>query len=257
MKGLKKVLLIPDCHRPYYHKRAYNLMLEVAKDVGVDSIYLLGDYADFYSVSSHPKDIRLYKLLENEVQDVNEGLDDLDKLFPKAKKTYICGNHEHRLARKILNDAGTLFGLVTWYELFDLDKRKNWTWVEYSNSQVTRIEGSALRARHEPLSTGQNAARLTSSKALCSIAFAHTHRIEEASITGIDGKSHVSFSCGWLGNLMYREVYSYLKNVAQWQLGFGIVYVDPKTGFFYHNKIHILEKGRKLSCVFNGKRFAS
>jgi hypothetical protein len=38
-------------------------------------------------------------------------------------------------------------------------------------------------------------------------------------------------------------------------LGFGIVSVDPKTKLFYHQKIHILEVGGKLSCMVNGKRF--
>jgi hypothetical protein len=95
-------------------------------------------------------------------------------------------------------------------------------------------------------------ARVTASKALCSVVFGHTHRIEESHIVGLDGRNHVSFSVGWLGDKKKDKIFDYVKNHWQWQLGFGLVYVDTSNGYFYHHKIHILDN---YTCVFDGKVF--
>ena len=75
---VKKALIIPDCHIPYEDKRAYDLMLEVAKDVDPDEIVILGDYADFYAVNSHGKDAELGgSVLMDEVFEVIQRLKEL------------------------------------------------------------------------------------------------------------------------------------------------------------------------------------
>ena len=100
----KTALVIPDCHIPYHDERAYNLMIQVAQDLGhIDEIVILGDYADFYAINSHGKDPDIQHLLEDEVYEVIEKLKQLNKLFPTAKKVFICGNHEYRLDRYIKN----------------------------------------------------------------------------------------------------------------------------------------------------------
>ena len=259
MEGLSCAILIPDTHRKWHHVRAYNLMLEVAsflgekKNGGLKGIYILGDYADFYFASGHgPKHPKLLNTTVEEVESVNEGLDELDKLFPSAKKVYIEGNHENRLTRFCQNKCPELFGYVDAKELFKINGRPGWTWIPYGPAQRVSILGSKLYARHEPLGTS---AKATSTRALCSVVYGHIHRIEESHIVGLDGTNHVSFSVGWLGDKRKDEIFGYIKGHAQWQLGFGIVYVDQSTGLFYHNKIHILERGNKLTCVVNGKRF--
>jgi hypothetical protein len=71
----------------------------------------------------------------------------------------------------------------------------------------------------------------------------------------MDGTNHVAFSVGWLGDKNQDLIFNYVKNHHQWQLGFGLVYVNEKTRYFYHQKIHILEQGNKYSCVVNGKLY--
>lgn len=222
--------------------------MNCAAGLGVNEVTLLGDYADMYNVSSHAKDPRLFQLLTDEIEDVLNGLDELDQAFPRARKTYIEGNHEFRLERYLIDKAPALFGVTDLEHLFKLNSRPNWRFVPYTPHQRHMILGSKLAARHEPLA---NSAQLTSKKALCNLVFGHVHRIEESHIVGLDGTNHVSFSVGWLGNKAHRA-FSYVKNYWQWQLGFGIVHVDPKTKNFYHQKIHILED---YSCVANGKRY--
>lgn len=247
---LKLALLIPDCHRPWHDKRAYSLMIQVAKHLKPDGIYIMGDYADTYNLSGHgPKDPRIIETLKDEVDDVNAGLDELDKLFPYAKKYYISGNHEFRMARYIQNRCPEIFGFVDCVELFKINQRKNWTWINYGPTQKTRVLESKLFIRHEPIGSS---AKATASKALCSIAWGHTHKIEESHITGLNGEEHVAFSCGWLGQKKADEIFGYCKSHQQWQLGFGLVYVDPVTKNFYHQIIHILDN---YTCVAGGRIF--
>lgn len=246
---MKKALLIPDTHRPFHDRKAYNLMLKVAQDVKPDEIVILGDYADFYSVSSHAKDPRIPQMLIDEVNDVLDGLAEIDKIWPDAKKIFIEGNHEYRLERYLCERAPALFGVTSTEHLLQLAGRINWRFVPYGPNQKHKILNSFLSARHEPLGT---TAKATASKALCSVVYGHIHRIEESHIVGLDELNHVSFSVGWLGDKTKDQVFSYVKGHWQWQLGFGLVYVDPASRYFYHQKVHILDN---YTCVVNGKLY--
>lgn len=247
---LKVALIIPDTHIPYHDKRAYKLMLKVAKYLNPDEITVLGDYADFYCISSHPRSPAVKRrLLLEEVTEVNRHLDQLDNLFPKARKVFIEGNHEHRLERYLEQKAPELLGVTSTEHIFDLNRRKNWRFVPYGPNQLHKILGSYLHAKHEP---SGNSAQVAARKALCSLVYGHIHRIEESHVVGLLGTNHVCFSVGWLGDKSQDKVYGYVKGHHQWQLGFGIAYVDPKTGYFYHEKIHILDN---YTCVVNGKIF--
>lgn len=246
---LKVGLLIPDTHRPYHDRLAYKLMIKVAKDISPDEIVILGDYADFYSVMSHQKDPRVMNMLIDEVEDVNAGLDELDDLFPRAKKIFIEGNHCYRLERYLSDRAPALFGITSTEHLLNINRRSNWKFVGYGPNQRHKVLNSYLTARHEPLASS---AKATASKALCSLVYGHIHRIEESHLVGLDGSNHVCFSVGWLGDKKQDKIFSYVKGHHQWQLGFGIVYVDEKTGYFYHTKVHIMDD---YSCVVNGKKY--
>lgn len=249
---LKLSVLIPDSHVPYHDKKAFKLlkkvMLHYKKDIA--EIVILGDYADFFAVNSHGKHPKLMHTLEEEVDGVKKELDWLDHNFPRAKKVFIEGNHEYRLARFIYNNAPALFGTTSTEGILEFHKRPNWKFIHYTPQQAYKVMGSYLTARHEPLASS---AKATASKALCSLTYGHIHRIEESHLVGLDGTNHVCFSVGWLGDKRIDEVYSYVKGHHQWQLGFGLVWVDTKTRYFYHNKVHILDN---YTCVIDGKIFS-
>jgi len=249
--SLKCALLIPDTHRPFHDKRAYNLMLEVACSLKeqLAEVCILGDYADFYSVSSHAKNPSSVQMLQDEIIDILAGLQEIDDLFPDAKKVFIEGNHEFRLERYLCNQAPALFGVTSTELLLDFDKRPHWKFVPYGPNQSHQILGSKLTARHEPLASS---AKATASKALCSLVYGHIHRIEESHLVGLDGTNHVCFSVGWLGDKRKDKIFDYVKGHHQWQLGFGLAWIDTSTGYFYHQKIHILDN---YTCVVNGKLF--
>lgn len=257
--NLKCALLVPDCHISYHDKKAYKLMLNVAKNIydgklfenlTLDEIVILGDYADFYAVNSHGKHPQLMHLLKEEVNSVNFHLDELDSAFPLSKKVFISGNHEARLERFIEQNCPTLFGLTSVQSLFEFHRRTNWTFVEYGPRQLYRVLDSKLYARHEPFS--MTSAGASVKKSMINLVFGHTHRIEEATTCDALGTPYMNFSVGWLGDINREKIFDYVKTRPNWELGFGLVFVDPKTKFFYHEKIRILGN---YTCVVGGKVF--
>lgn len=252
--SLKAAILWPDTHVHWEHVRACKLVLQVMSHLGsqLHGLYLLGDFADFYFASGHgPKHPQLLNTTVKEVEAVRTWLNNFDKLFPDIKKVYIEGNHENRLTRFLQNKAPELFGYVSAKELFEIDKRPRWNWVPYEPNQRTKVLESKLWARHEPFGP---TAKATAARALCSVAYGHIHRIQQEYVVGLDGTSHVAFCPGWLGQRR-AEIFNYVKGHAQWQLGFSIVWVDTDSGLFYPEIVQILEVGKRVSCVVNGKRF--
>lgn len=227
-------------------------MLRIAQRVRPDEVVIMGDYADFYAVQMHgPRHPSLLHDLKEEIDDVNVGLDELDALFPKAKKVYVCGNHETRLERFLVAQALPIHGLYTLSTLFKMDRRRNWSWIHYNSDQRYRLLNSGLYVRHEPFATTPKA---SIQRALCSHAYGHVHRIEEANAVSLDQRHLVAFCCGWLGDRR-MDVFKYLKTTAQWQLGFAVVYVDEATGTFFHEIIRIREDDDSgtVSAIFDGK----
>lgn len=236
---VKRALVIPDCHIPYEDKRAYDLMLEVAQDFDPDEIVILGDYADFYAINSHGKDADMLGIkLIDEIHEVWARLDELQLLFPNAKKVFIEGNHEYRLARYINQKAPDLFGLVDTSSILNLEER-GFHFVPYSPNQKYHILGSSLIARHEPLSGGKHVAQNTVEKAMHSVIFGHTHRIQEAQTVTIHGENLRGISCGWLGD-SGSSVMQYVRSHHQWAHAFSLVTLLPDGTWFNHLK-HIID----------------
>lgn len=242
----KRALIIPDCHIPFEDKKAYELMLKCADDVQPDEVVILGDYADFFNVTAHPKELDISTDLIDEVDAVQARLMELRAMFPKAKIVYIQGNHEFRLERYIRDKARELFGVVTIDTLLNL-KALNIHHVPYGPNQKYHVLGSKLIARHEPISGGTHVAHGTVVKALSSVIFGHTHRLQESQIVAIDGGNYRGISAGWLGDSSH-SVMSYVKNHHQWALGFSIVTVLP-CGNWYNQLVHIID----YKCQVDGK----
>lgn len=243
---MKTALIIPDTHIPFEDQRAYALMLKVGKYVRPDEVVILGDYLDFYSVMSHPKDVTLSKLtLQREVECGQKRLREIAKTFPKATKVYIEGNHEYRLARYLRDRAPDLFGLIDLPDILGLKPLK-FKWIPYGPEQKYKVLNSKLYARHEPI--GPNA-RTTATRSMCSLIYGHIHSIEESQVVALDGSNYRAISVGWLGD-QRQAAFNYVHNHAQWAKGFGIVKVLP-NGNWFNTTVHIIDN----KCVYGGKLF--
>lgn len=254
-KAMRIVLLIPDTHRPYHDRRAYNLMIRIFQEIvskyqhiAEFEIVILGDYADFYAVNSHGRSPQMLHVLQTEVDDVNAGLDELDLLFPFAKKVFIEGNHEDRLSRYLSDKAPALFGITSTEHLFKLNQRPNWSFISWTPGQQYNVGGSKLIARHRPLATN---AKGGLSKGVVNLVCGDIHKIEESNLVGLDGVEYTYFTVGWLGDKRNDKVFGYTNGHQQWQLGFGLVLIDEATKEFHKHICHI----KNYSCEVIGKIF--
>lgn len=243
--AIKRAVIIPDCHIGIdldgslsHDVKAIALLMDVITDLAPYYVYILGDFADFHSVSSHDKDPGITSIIKDEVYHVHEVLSKIHAI----EKHFICGNHEFRLERKIAKDCPGLFGMVNLQDILKLDQY-GFTFHPYGPNQLVQVGSTNLYARHEPYSRSPEA---SGRKSLCNIISGHNHTINRSIVVSATGESYESISCGSLVNIGH-PVFSYLKTKANWQTGFGVVTILPDNSWFYEQ---VQIKGGR--CLFDG-----
>jgi predicted phosphodiesterase len=231
---LEKILFIPDCHVPYHDKDAFNLMLKAGKAFKPDHAIILGDFADFYGVSSHSKDPNRALKLKEEIESTKEALDLIVNLGAK-NNVFVSGNHEDRLERYLRDKAPELFNFISIPKILEL-KEKGFKYTPYKQAykigklNVTHDTGVAGRfAHYKALDTFQH-----------NIIIGHTHRIGYAVEGDAQGQRHLGAMFGWLGDVNEIDYMHQVKARKEWSLGFGIGYLDTKTGVVYLNPVPII-----------------
>ena len=120
-----KVLVLPDLHVPYtnmdYIKEAYAFNKKYKADIVVQ----LGDFFDFYNLSSYAKSTDADSARE-ELEAARKQVKIIAKMFPKM--TILKGNHEDRLNRRA-NEAGIPPAYVrTAFEV--VDAPSGWNYID-------------------------------------------------------------------------------------------------------------------------------
>lgn len=246
-KPLEPMLIVHDAHVPYHDERAWQLMLAVGRAIKPKHLIVNGDLADFYAVSSHSKDPRRVKGLDEELVIVNEKLDELDALKAENKQ-FVAGNHEDRLTRYLQDKAPELFNVVGIPELLKLQKR-GWHYTPYKSD--TRI--GKVHVTHDVGVAGRNATFRALDTYMHSIITGHTHRMQYIVEGNAVGEVKLSASFGWLGDAEKID-YMHRVNVKKnWVLGFGIGYLEPISGIAYLTPVPIIN----YTAVVNGKFFSN
>lgn len=219
-------------------------MLKFARWWKPDEIVVLGDFADFYSVSSHSKSPDRTRKLEEEAAAVNRRLSQLDELGA-ASKFYVAGNHEDRLDRYLADKAPELHGLVNFEQLFKLTER-GWHVTPYKRS----LKRGKLTITHD----AGNAGAVAHTKALDAfqgnVVIGHTHRMAVSYVGNARGKTHVGAMFGWLGDVEAVDYLHQIQAQRAWHLGFGIGYQEP-NGVIHLQPVPMIE----YRCVVEGKLF--
>lgn len=218
MTKMTNMLIVPDTHIPFHDERAWELLLKVARGKRPGICIILGDFGDFYSVSSHQKSPKHRNLLLlDEINAVNRELDRLDAALPKdCKKYYIQGNHEERLDRYLAAKAPDLYGMIETDKLFELERR-GWSYTPYRQ----HIQVGKVFYTHDTGKSGA-AAHTQAERAFSDNAvIGHTHRMGFCVQGNTRGAPHVAAMFGWLGDIQAAE-YMHLVNARRdWTLGFG------------------------------------
>ena len=239
---MKKVLVIPDTHAPYHDERAWRLMMQVPRVLGVDTIVVLGDFFDVYCVSDHRKDARREDNLKKELATGFRMLRELEGLGA-TELVFIEGNHEWRLPRYLDSIAPQLRDWVL--DKWDAEFTK-WKYVNYQDG--TKV--GAINYTHDLGKSGAGAVMDALVSYGDNAVIGHVHGMEYRVRGDANGIPHVGASFGWLGN---REMIDYkhqMKARRDWILGFGWGHLHP-NGTTYLAPIPMVD----YTCVVDGKFF--
>jgi len=242
---LEPMLIVPDVHRPYHSNMGWDLLMQVGRWLKPKHLFIMGDFADFYSCSSHDKDPARANRLEEELADVDEGLDDLDSLGAENKEA-VEGNHENRLWRQIMQHSPSLAGLVSTEKLFKL-KERGWKFTPYKRHTTL----GAMHFTHDVGASGRNAAFRVLDTYQHSAVSAHAHRMQYMVEGNAVGEVKLSAMFGWLGDVDQVDYMHIAKARKDWCLGFGVGYYDPASGYSYLVPVPIVHG----TCMVNGRLF--
>lgn len=241
---LSPMLIVPDVHAPFHDVHAWNLMMDVARDLKPETVVVIGDFIDCAAVSTHSKDPARKSSLKEEVsvaKELRAELEDLDA------KTYVfCeGNHCDRLRRYLWDKAPELYGLVDIPTLLGLDDR--WEFVPYRN----HTKRGAVHYTHDVGHAGRYAAYQTLDTYQHSVVTGHTHRLSYVVEGNAVGDAKLSAQFGWLGDVEQVDYMHRAKARKFWALGFGIGYEDRQTGHNFLTPVPIVS----YRAVVNGKLY--
>lgn len=253
----EKAIILNDLHFPWACEPAITLALQVAKVLQPDRVIINGDLVDMWEISSFVKNPqwRDKAQLANEIIQGRAFLTKLRAMFPKAEIRYVLGNHEYRWMKFLATHAAELAKLrgLTLEEQLDCDKLDIKV-VNSGNRESSWLWGKLLVGHFDQVNkhSAYTAKNLIESKGI-SLIQAHTHRggsfykrTHDRDIVG-----HENF-CLCDRNPTYVDR-------PNWTLGFGIVYKDLASDFFYYeaHPITEIEKGSKMTyrTFFNGEIF--
>lgn len=245
---LYREINLSDLHIPYFDPFAWQLTLNIVKEVKPTKINILGDALDFYQLSTFDKDP---KQLEN-----GRLQEDFDKWFYMAtmlqsvapetcEYTYLPGNHEDRL-RRYLNRNPELYGLralelPSLMRLDDLGIQFHESEVEIVPNLLVGKHGDVVRKDSGFSAKGE----LEKEKYAISTITGHTHRLgtHYARTRTRVVKAHEN-GCLCLLNP------EYVKN-PNWQQ--GVTMVTHFGGELFHvEDVPFLNSGERIKAIVLG-----
>ena len=237
----EKFLLLADLHAPYYHKESLILALKMGAREKVDTILILGDLMDFYSVSFWEKDPRK-RDIQNELNITRQILNVMQTVMPNAKIIVKKGNHDERLERYIKVKAPELLALevLDFEHLLTYEGKKTDTATYKDNltvigdnrimkfGKLNLVHGHEFgRAISSPVNPARGLYLRGKETAIC----AHHHRTSEHAETSMSSTVCGTWSVGALCDL-HPE---YLP-MNKWNHGFAIIEKSTKGNFRVYNK---------------------
>lgn len=220
-----------DIHGPFEDKRSVKLAFDIMKHLGVNTLILNGDVADFYNLNSHgPKDPQIETFLQDEFHWLDKFLDECTKNFDEV--IYIFGNHEFRLDRFVMANCPAFWNFLALEKMMRLEER-GIKFIPYN--ERFRIQQSNLFVQHSPPSYSENLAGTSLKKKIdeCHI-WNCAHRTDFAVRTGSSGKVYKSYINGWFGSkgIIFenqtrmpdnKRVFHFTKNHESWNCSFSLI----------------------------------
>lgn len=223
-------LVLGDVHVPHHDRPTLEAAVAEAHRRGVVGVILNGDTLDCHEISTHDKDPKASRYVD-EIATGKQFLAWLRAKLPKARIVYKEGNHEERLTRYILSRAPALFGvdgvnLSAMLALADYDIE----WV--GDRRVIGLGKLSVVHGHEYRGGGGvSPARWLYLRARSVAMCGHFHRVSEHQERDIRGRASGAWSVGCACHLSPR--YAPLND---WSHGYAIVEVGSDGWFRVDNR---------------------
>jgi predicted phosphodiesterase len=211
---VRPIAIITDVHVPDHDQMLWANFLQWCRDEQPQEVIVGGDFLELESCSSHGGTVRP-PMLKEDVEDGKAALDQLRAANPDAKITYLEGNHEDRLNRKVVNDAPALDGALSLPEMLEL-KERGIAWHKYGEV-VMRGKLGVTHGWYTPV----HHAKKHLEELGCSVMYGHTHRPQVYTRGKVGGTTHGAFG---LPCMRVLEAGWLKERPSGWMQGFGVVY---------------------------------
>ena len=240
---LKRILLLPDAHTPYHDRRALEGLLlgKVLPAFKWDTVCILGDWWDNYSISQHTKTPTRERSWKRESAVGKKLLQEFSK-YKIRRKIQIRGNHEKWLEKLLSDKAPALYE-----EVIDKTRPPNgWEVIEYMDSTTV----GKVNVTHDLGYSGINSTQQSLTACGENIVIGHNHNLTFVVRGDARGNPHLGASFGWLGDYRKIDYRHRMRARREWVLGFGVGYLRP-NGLVHIQPVPII----KYSCVVEGRLF--
>ena len=229
----EKSLIISDIHVPYHDKESLITALEYGYKIGVDCIYINGDFFDYYKLSRWAKDPRLRSFAE-ELKTGKSILELIANNFGDGVQKYFkVGNHDYRYELYMMLKAPELLD-VPEFRLENILGLKRLGYEMVHNKEFSRINGLATIHGHEggqSFTNPVNPARGAFLKMIDSVMLGHHH--QPSTHTSTQPWKDKYITCWSTGCLI--DLHPAYMPVNKWAHGFAINHKDGE-GFNIENK---------------------
>ena len=214
---LAPIAHICDVHVPDHDRPLWRSFLEWCREEKPQEIIIGGDFLELESCSQHGGVARPAHLVE-EIAAGRAALEELRKANPKAKITYLEGNHETRLSRKVVADLPELDGALSLPEMLKLDELRI-GWHDYGELVMRGKMGFT----HGWWSPDHHAAKHLRALAQ-NVTFGHVHRYQVYTRGVADGDVQIAIAQPCMRKLDADWLDG---RPTGWSQGFGIFSARP------------------------------
>ncbi len=223
-------LVISDIHIPFENTVLLEKIAKLMEDnkEQIAGFHIAGDFLDMLGFNSHEKDVvpmKGYSVgIEYEIG--NGWLDIFDNsLLPNTIKSFLYGNHEHRIFSHLKNINNSLYRDIIKDPTEALNLR-NRGYNVYNNWKEDSIKIGNLEVIHG-FYLNQNLVKSHMNKLKNSVMMGHSHKLS----CQVEGKIS-GYNIGFLGD-KESDGFKYANRFERtdWTNGFAVVYVEPNGDF--------------------------
>jgi len=229
-----KIGFISDLQVPFHDVVAIETACKWLRTKDINTLFINGDLADFYQLSSFIKDARK-RNFKAELEDIKEVLKWLRAEFPLCTIYYnLDANHEYRYERWMMQKAPELLDISNFCleDVLGLSELKIKPIKGYDHVMIGKlpvVHGDTIfRGFGSPVSK----ARTVWLKAKHSCIASHVHQTDEYNTKDIHGKVFTTWTTGCLMSLNVE----YNPHGNEYNHGCAYIEVEPNGDFHVENK---------------------